>query len=104
MKKIKKTMVVALILLVYLFSSYMMLPKYKLYNSISISNAYSGTRDTRLMVIVYHFWDYNSDNLMEKIRQEHMMVNDNVDTSLEINLYYSKWSDEPFRTERYFRE
>ena len=60
-----------------------MMPRYKVHNSISNSNSYHGTRDTTLKVIVYHFWDYYNEDLMEGIRKEHVAVNDNMDTSLE---------------------
>ncbi len=104
MKRVKRIRFAVLILLICVFIPYTMLPKYKVYNSISNSNSYHGTRDTKLKVIVYHFWDYYDDGLMEQIYKEHMTVNDYMDTSLEINLYYSKWHDEPFKTEMFYGE
>ena len=83
---------------------YLSLPDYLVHNSISNSNSYHGTRDTELKVIVYHFWDYFDDELMELIYEEHMEINDYMDTSVGINLYYSKWHDEPYETEKFYRE
>ena len=104
MNRVKRSIFAVLILLISVFIPYMMLPKYKVQNSISNSNSYHGTRDTKLKVIVYHFWDYYNDGLMEQIYKEYMTVNDCMDTSLEINLYYSKWYHEPFKTETFYRE
>ena len=103
MKRLSKKLYVTL-LMICLATPYMMLPKYKIHNSISNSNSYHGTRDTELKVIVYHFWDYFDDELLEQIYEEHMEINDYMDTSLEINLYYSKWHNEPFKTEKFYRE
>ena len=104
MKRVQRTIFAVLILLICVFIPYMMLPKYKVHNSISNSNSYHGTRDTELKVIVYHFWDYFNDELMEQIYEEYMEVNDYTDTSVEINLYYTKWHNKPFKTAILYRE
>lgn len=76
---------------------YISLPDYQIFNSMSFSN--QDTRDTELKVIVYRYW--NIDELVQEIREEHNKIN-GTPTTLEINLYYSKWhlqsGKEPFKT------
>ena len=85
---------------------YISLPDYYVHTSISESNGSSGRRDTKLTVVAYHFW--NEEKLMNDIVDEFNEINDDPrSTSIEVNLYYSKWhmrNAEPFRTEQFVYE
>lgn len=91
----------AIILIIFFLSIgilyYLSLPDYHVFNSMSFSN--QDTRDTELNVIVYRHWGI--DELVQEIREEHAKIN-GTPTTLEINLYYSKWhlrsGKEPFKT------
>ncbi len=79
---------------------YLNLPDYHVFNSISISN--QNTRDTTLEVVVYKYWDI--DNIILKIEKSHNKIN-GTPTTLEINLYYSRWliryGEKPFKIVRF---
>ena len=64
----------------------MRLPDYEVYSSTSFSNG--GNRDTVLNVIIYRYWGI--DELAERIKDEHNMIN-GTPTTLEIRMYYSEW-------------
>lgn len=93
----RKKMILFVIILIIGVCYYIRLPDYYVFNSTSFSN--QGTRDTRLEVIVYRYW--NVDEMIEEIKKEYELIN-GTPTTLEINLYYSKAhyrSDrEPFKT------
>ncbi len=76
---------------------YLSLPDYHVFNSISTSN--QNTRDTALKVVVYKYWKI--DDTILKIEKEHNKIN-GTPTTLEINLYYSRWliryGEQPFKT------
>ncbi len=82
MRKRKKFFIVILIVG---FCYYISLPGYYVFNSMSFSN--QDTRDTRLDIIVYQY--FNIDELLQEMKKEHELIN-GVPTTLEINLYYSK--------------
>ena len=93
----RKTKRLFMIILIIGFCYYVSLPDYFVFNSTSFSN--QDTRDTKLDVIVYQY--FNIDELVQEIKKEHELIN-GVPTTLEINMYYSKGhyrSDiEPFET------
>lgn len=107
MKKKKILIIVVVTLLISICYYNFCLPDYIIHNSISNSNSYHNTRDTRLEVIVYHHYFGNYDKLMEKIKDEFIEINGEP-TTLEINLYYSKRhyfsSDKPFKSKEYHAE
>lgn len=78
-------------------SYYLSLPDYHVFNSKSTSGEH--TRDTTLKVVVYKYWGI--DDTVLKIEQEHNKIN-GTPTTLEINLYYSRWliryGEKPFKT------
>lgn len=86
----KKIILIALLVLVLVAGTwyYISPPHYLVHNSYSMSNGSHGTRDTELEVIIYRYHNY--DQLFEDIRAEHCDINGEP-TSLEINLYLSKW-------------
>lgn len=103
----KKIMLLIVVLVVLSgIGYYISLPDYLVWNSYSQSNSASGTRDTKLSVIVYQYWDY--DELIDDIVDEFNGINDDpASTSIEVNLYYSKChmrNSEPFRTEQFAYE
>lgn len=104
MKKRKILIVVVVALLIGICYYNFCVPDYLIHNSISNSNSYHNTRDTRLEVIVYHHYFGNYDKLMDKIKDEFIEIN-GESTTLEINLYYSKRhyfsSDKPFKSKEY---
>ena len=59
----------------------------------------ANTRETEIKVVVYKYWNLNE--IIKSIEQEHNKIN-GVPTSLEINLYYSRWHSRhgigPFKT------
>lgn len=69
-----------------IFSYCVNLPDYSVVNSMSFSSA--NTRETEIKVVVYKYWNLNE--IIKSIEQEHNKIN-GVPTSLEINLYYSRW-------------
>lgn len=79
------------------FFYYVSLPDYSVVNSISFSG--ENTRETEIKVVVYKYWNLNKT--IKSMVQEHNKIN-GVPTSLEINLYYSRWyirhGKEPFKT------
>ncbi len=101
----KKMLFVAVLMLVGV-GYYLSLPDYFVHTSISESNGSNGRRDTKLAVVAYHFW--NEEKLMNDIVDEFNEINDDPrSTSIEVNLYYSKWhmrNSEPFRTEQFVYE
>lgn len=80
-----------------IFSYYVSLPDYSVVNSISFSG--ENTRETEIKVVVYKYWNLNET--IKSIELEHNKIN-GIPTSLEINLYYSRWHIkhglEPFKT------
>ena len=96
MKKKSATILIIFFLSIGIFY-YLSLPDYHVFNSMSFSN--QDTRDTKLQVIVYQYWGI--DELVQEIQEEHDKIN-GTPTTLEINLYYSKWhlrsGKEPFKT------
>ena len=79
---------------------YISLPDYYVFNSMSTSS--QDTRDTTLKVVVYKYWEI--DDTILKIEKEHNKIN-GTPTTLEINLYYSKWflrhGGKPFKIVRF---
>lgn len=79
---------------------YISLPDYEVVNSMSFSS--QNTRDTEIKVAVYKLIDV--DGTVRHIEEEHNKVN-GVPTSLEINMYRSRWflrhGIGPFKTVRY---
>lgn len=79
---------------------YINLPDYYVFNSMSTSS--QDTRDTTLKVVVYKYWKI--DDTILKIEKEHNKIN-GTPTTLEINLYYSKWflrhGGKPFKIVRF---
>lgn len=65
---------------------YISLPDYVVVNSMSFSS--ENTRDTELKAVIYKYYDI--EDTIEAIKQEHNRIN-GIPTSLEINLYYSRW-------------
>lgn len=99
----KKLLCIPAVLLLAVLLYYINLPDYVIQNSMSISYGTNEgqTRDTDLKVIAYQFW--NTDGLIEDIVEEHNTIN-GTPSSLEVNLYHSKWSlghgIGPYRTEK----
>lgn len=77
---------------------YISLPDYIIVNSMSLSS--ENIRDTELKAVIYKYYDI--DGTIRAIEQEHNRIN-GTPTSLEINLYYSRWHLRhgcgPFKTE-----
>lgn len=69
---------------------YLSLPNFIIHNSMSFSydSDRGQIRDTDLRVIVYKYFD--TESLIEDIEEEHNTIN-GTPSSLEINLYHSKW-------------
>ena len=65
---------------------YISLPDYVIVNSMSFSS--ENIRDRELKAVIYKYYDI--DDTVEAIEQEHNRIN-GIPTSLEINLYYSRW-------------
>ena len=84
----KRKMVILLISVILLSAIYyyISLPDYVVVNSISFSS--KNTRDTEIKVVIYKYHDI--DNTVKAIEQEHNRIN-GTPTSLEMDLYYSRW-------------
>lgn len=84
----KRKILLIFIAFVLLFgiSFYISLPDYIVVNSMSFSS--EKTRDTELKAVIYKYYDI--EDTIEAIEQEHNRIN-RIPTSLEINLYYSRW-------------
>lgn len=69
---------------------YLSLPDFIIHNSMSFSydSDCGQIRDTDLRVIVYKYFE--TESLIEDIEEEHNEIN-GTPSSLEINLYHSKW-------------
>ena len=106
MKRKKRIILIIVVLLIVGVCYYKSFPDYFVHTSLSESNGNHGRRDTRLSVVVYQYWDY--DELIDDIVDEFNEINDDPrSTSIEVNLYYSKWHmriSEPFRTEQFVYE
>ena len=76
---------------------YISLPDYIIVNSMSFSS--ENTRETEIKVVIYKYHDI--DDTVKAIEQEHNRIN-GTPTSLEMNLYYSRWhlrhGSGPFKT------
>ena len=105
MRKKRVILCVAVLMLIGV-GYYISLPDYYVHTSISESNGSSERRDTKLTVIAYHCW--NEDTLINEIVDDFNEINDDPrSTSIEVNLYYSKWhmrNSEPLRTEQFVYE
>ena len=94
----KKIIAISLMLCLSIgISYYISLPDYHIFNSISYSG--QNTRDTTIDVVIYKYWGIS--NTIQEIEKEHNQIN-GTPTSLEINLYYSRWfiryREQPFKT------
>lgn len=69
---------------------YLSLPDFIIHNSMSFSydSDHGQIRDTDLRVISYKYFE--TESLIEDIEEEHNEIN-GTPSSLEINLYHSKW-------------
>ena len=97
----RKIIVATITILLYLaIGYYISLPDYEVVNSMSFSS--ENTRDTEIKVVVYKLIDV--DKTVRRIEEEHNKIN-GVPTSLEINMYRSRWflrhGIAPFKTVRY---
>ena len=84
-----KRKILVILISLFLLSSigyYISLPNYVIVNSMSFSS--ENIRDTELKAVIYKYYDI--DDTIEAIEQEHNRIN-GTPTSLEINLYYSRW-------------
>lgn len=92
----KKIIVVTSLCLILGITYYISLPDYLIYNS--TSDCTSDTRNARLNIIIYKYWDIKET--VRTIEMDHNTLN-GLPSTLEINLYYSKWQlqhGEPFET------
>ena len=95
--KRKKVVIYIALCLFLIFAYYISLPDYTVVNSMSFSS--ENTRETEIKVAVYKYWNLNET--IKATEQEHNKIN-GTPTTLEINLYYSRWhirhGIEPFKT------
>lgn len=84
----KKLLCIVSIILLAGLVYYISLPDFIIHNSMSFSYDSGQIRDTDLRVISYKYFE--TESLIEDIEEEHNTIN-GTPSSLEINLYHSKW-------------